>query len=361
VPYEYNNLIILSGNGDGTFSLTLNKTLPIDSGYSVQSGDINNDGYLDLLITSQVGKNGVLLYKNNYGNSFSVFASIQTPSLGSAFADFNNDDLLDFVVFPSSVDAFNVYINLGSSFSLVSTPSNEIWYFPGVADMNLDGRVDVLAGNYNSQIGLNTLPALPGKTCGGCATINYNIQAYIGSFYQTSVTISSLVPHGSVISVSNQFGTSPPTTANTAYSQFQTVFYQTPANVSISVSVTNTLYGFSCSCNIPPTTLTLISAPVHPNPNFNPTKPYYIFSSSSSGLFTINTTGSPVSVFVSYDGKPKKVCNRVGSSSQWNCPQPPYFKLDDKQSSTGFIGIVQISMFDGTNTYFFPTTYTFSS
>jgi len=168
---------ILQGNGDGTFAYP-DFPIPFSAGFvALATADLNNDGKPDLLSSNQValGVNPVSL-----GNGAFTLLPPLFP-LGSAVispvtADFNGDGKLDLVVTVN--DANTGYpaqsgILLGNGDGtfgpMVDVPSTG--YLPStfmVADMNGDGRPDIV---FPTMIGygvlLNTTP--PGFELSGSA------------------------------------------------------------------------------------------------------------------------------------------------------------------------------------------------
>ena len=171
---------VLLGNGDGTFQpvVTYNS-----GGSSVVAADVNGDGKPDLVVVNAcpncttVGSISVLL-----GNGDGTFGAPVTYSSGSYYpdnvvvADINGDGRLDVVVANAGSfgDAPNGSIGVllgngdGTFQQPVTYPTNgQGPVFVAVADINLDGEPDLLGANYwyyggsfgTISVLLNTIPA----------------------------------------------------------------------------------------------------------------------------------------------------------------------------------------------------------
>ncbi len=102
------NNLLYKNNGNGTFtkqsmptSVTENLTNSNDQTFGSAWGDINNDGYQDLLVNIPNEENKI--YINNAGTSFTKvntekFNDIKVGHFGLAFSDYNKDGLLDIAV-----------------------------------------------------------------------------------------------------------------------------------------------------------------------------------------------------------------------------------------------------------------------
>jgi hypothetical protein len=138
------------------------------NGGGVALGDINNDGLLDIFMTSNMGRNVLYLNKGNFQfEDISAKAGIEDKgqwSTGVSFADVNGDGLLDIYVcnsgnFKGEKNRNRLYINNGD---LTFTERAEEYGIAGTGnstqgvffDYDKDGDLDLfLLNNYAKAIG----------------------------------------------------------------------------------------------------------------------------------------------------------------------------------------------------------------
>jgi hypothetical protein len=149
-----NLLLILSGNGDGTFTQFCETPLPFAGSQSIAVGDFNGDGQPDVAVINS-GANGVNVFLNGEG-CLSVVNTIPATGLGPssiAAADFNGDGKLDLAVANSGNN--NVTILLGNgdgTFTAAASPATGM--APNslaVGDFNGDGVPDLAVANAGSS------------------------------------------------------------------------------------------------------------------------------------------------------------------------------------------------------------------
>ena len=146
------NLIAL-GNGDGTFQNPTDiMASPPDPFSGITTGDINDDGWTDLVLTSSlypVGANVVVLINNHEGRFVQAPAKFGPYTFQPILTDLNGDGKLDLVL-GSAYGGVSLYLGVGNgTFTAGPTLTCDAGGIGGpiyVADVNGDGIPDVLVG-----------------------------------------------------------------------------------------------------------------------------------------------------------------------------------------------------------------------
>jgi hypothetical protein len=157
-----NTITTTLGNGNGTFQAAIISASTGNS-WAMVTGDFNHDGKLDLAANANGGVSIDIILGNGDG-TFQPRVSYVTGSYANRLAtgDLNNDGFAD-VVGVSSVGA-------GSAFVLMNTGSGTGAFSPvqilaagsgaadiKIADLDRDGKLDLVIANQNSAGGVNTM------------------------------------------------------------------------------------------------------------------------------------------------------------------------------------------------------------
>lgn len=155
-----NSISILLGDGVGGFALR--KTVDISSYTSdLTSGDFNNDGNIDIALTSSnTGTVRVLLGAGDGTFGSPIFSSLQLNIYRLTSSDFNHDGNLDLVVL--SIERGIAYIlfgnGMGSFTGIIDYPiATSTGVKPVIADLNNDGSNDIVIGHDSAVWGVSIL------------------------------------------------------------------------------------------------------------------------------------------------------------------------------------------------------------
>jgi len=181
VSDTYNDTIsIFLGNGDGTFAAAT--TLHSGSnGSPIAAADFTGDGKLDLAVGvagAAGASDSVTILSGNSDGTFNAASFAQAASAGNISSvqvgDFNADGIPDLELTDSNTGTFTVLLGTGSgsftatSSSVAAVPNFQL--FPAVADLNGDGRTDLVIANFGSDTVLVYLTE-PTETAAATANI----------------------------------------------------------------------------------------------------------------------------------------------------------------------------------------------
>ena len=171
-----NTLSVFTNNGNGVFGSNAIYTV----GYGprcIVAADINGDGKLDLICADQ-GDNALVVLTNNGTGGFHLASSIATgagtlPATVTA-ADVNGDGKVDLISANYGNNTLSVFTNnrvgvfsLKATYAVGGNPRSVI-----AADVNGDGKVDLICVNVSS----NTLSVLTNNGVGGFGSnATYNV------------------------------------------------------------------------------------------------------------------------------------------------------------------------------------------
>lgn len=190
---DYYAASIMLGNGNGTFQapVPLNQTIPNGSFVTVASADFNGDGKLDLVFISNnfgTGATMLVLFGNGDG-TFQLPASYSTDGGYLAIGDFNGDGLPDIALASGVYDSYpassqiSVYMNNGAG--AYQTPVN----YPiggnvtalALADLNGDGKLDLVASTGGTAATVYTLLGNGNGTFGSALSYTYSLLSIYGA------------------------------------------------------------------------------------------------------------------------------------------------------------------------------------
>jgi hypothetical protein len=168
---------ILLGNGDGTFRTPVVTSIPNPGALDLeglQAGDVNGDGKTDLIFVNQKGPQVTFLHcglGTESGPSWTIFellskgdGTFATPitvatsliSTPLALTDMDGDGILDLVLDSKGINGAGIMFGKKdgtfSALTPIAGPANQCWDVAHVADLNGDGKPDlVLRSNITIQ------------------------------------------------------------------------------------------------------------------------------------------------------------------------------------------------------------------
>lgn len=148
-----NTISVLVNNGNGTFASEVR--YPVGAGAEgIISGDWNEDGDLDLVVTNHTVNNISVLLGNGNGtfNPQLTFAAGEDPT-SSIAGDWDADGDLDLVVANGAIDKVTVLRSNGDG-TFVAGTAYQVGDFPtciNSGDWNADGALDIAVGNLHGD------------------------------------------------------------------------------------------------------------------------------------------------------------------------------------------------------------------
>ncbi|MBN2747220.1 MAG: T9SS type A sorting domain-containing protein [Bacteroidales bacterium] len=157
-PFDYDNDndldLLISGKlfnyNNGTYTMVQNTGLPIISYLQADFGDYDGDGWIDMAYSGYVNSvNSAGIFKNNGNGTFTLINSIITPARNGSvqWGDLDLDGDLDLVIGDElGTKTLKIYENLNNTFisrqAIVYSEKFQL------GDINNDGYLDILSKKY---------------------------------------------------------------------------------------------------------------------------------------------------------------------------------------------------------------------
>jgi hypothetical protein len=148
-----NTLTIFTNGGSGIFGS--NATITVGNGVGlVLAADMNGDGKPDLVCNGSLGTQGAITVLTNDGTGSFPLGNSQLQSAlvgGMVVADINGDGRPDVITANFNANTLSVYTNSANGIGFnasISAPGNPISVV--VADVNGDGKPDLISANYTA-------------------------------------------------------------------------------------------------------------------------------------------------------------------------------------------------------------------
>jgi len=143
-------------NGDGTYAPGVTYSQVQDAPFSVETGDFNLDGHLDIAVASQMQADSVAIMTNNGVGAFTTTSRfhIGDNPWESSCNDLDGDGDPDLTFVVSTDDSMAFAFNDGTgAFPVITKRKTANGGFPlasFVADVDGDGDIDAIASNYSA-------------------------------------------------------------------------------------------------------------------------------------------------------------------------------------------------------------------
>ena len=208
---------LLLGNGDGTFQSPVPYSTGAGNSYFVTTGDFNGDGNLDLAVANQIGPSAnsvIVILLGNGDGTFGAPASYTTAAATAAslaVGDFNEDGAPDLAVANGAADSVSILLGNGDG----TFQAAEVYASGGafanslaVGDFNGDGAPDLAVANGcasdNNAVGCSASGSVAVLLGNGDGTFQPPVAYGSGGNNATFVTLADFNGDGNLdLAVSN--------------------------------------------------------------------------------------------------------------------------------------------------------------
>ncbi len=141
---------VFTGNGDGTYqNSTIHQTNDISyfDPSSITIADFNNDNYDDFAITSSNYSDQIIVFINNQNSDFDSGTSYLVDGYSSSInsGDFNGDGFIDLLTNNPDSNNISVFLNNNGTFGTGVTYFSDTYvYNTEISDFNSDGKDDLI-------------------------------------------------------------------------------------------------------------------------------------------------------------------------------------------------------------------------
>jgi Domain of unknown function (DUF4347)/NPCBM/NEW2 domain/Glucose / Sorbosone dehydrogenase/FG-GAP-like repeat/Calx-beta domain len=164
---DSNDVSVLLGNGNGTFATAVNYAGTSGSHEAV-AADVDGDGDIDIAVTG-TGASSVRVMRNNGNGTFGSFAEYAVGSVPHSLnlTDFNGDNRPDIAVANQESDNISILLNSGTGTFSAATNIGVGGKPHSIraADLNGDGKIDLVSDSQTD----NSVSILLGNGTGGFA------------------------------------------------------------------------------------------------------------------------------------------------------------------------------------------------
>jgi hypothetical protein len=204
---------VLISNGDGTFTLGTNYSITSNYLAGGTLADVNGDGKLDVVVVDQSSPANVWTVLGNGDGTFQSPTSVALSGNGGyngIFADFNGDGFLDLADIDFSTNQLTIYLSTSATtYASGVSPGVDQPCSMTAGDLNGDGKPEIVTANCNSNISvyLNNGDGSfqPEVLYNGARNV---ANGYVADVYPQAVTIADVNGDGKADIISTNYNSS---------------------------------------------------------------------------------------------------------------------------------------------------------